>query len=189
MIKQREDDNVAKVVLYIAMSLDGYIADIDGQVEWLEGDGSDRDNNGTYQNFIEGVKTVILGHSTYYQVANELSVGEWPYEDKMSYVLTHRKLENQSNIVFTDEPIVDLVHHLKGQGGDGDIWLCGGASIVNQALEQQLIDEFRITVIPTILGEGIPLFNQTHKTLLSLVETHTYNGMVELVYKKRREVI
>lgn len=175
---------MAKVILYIAMSIDGYIADEDGGVAWLEGDESNQEDVGTYEHFIEGIETVIMGYSTYHQVTTKLAVDHWPYEGKKSYVLTHRPLESKADIIFIDEPVDSLINRLKTS--EGDIWLCGGASIVNQALDHQLIDEFRIAVIPTILGKGIPLFNQTHMNVLTLIETHMYNGIVELVYKKRK---
>ncbi len=175
---------MGKVVLYIAMSLDGYIADKDGGVAWLEGDGSDQANTGTYDEFIKTVETVILGYTTYHQVVTELSKDVWFYENQMTYVLTHKVVEDKPNIKFTSEPLVDLLTRLK-QTQTGDIWICGGASIVNQALNHRMIDQYRIAIMPTVLGDGIPLFDSKETTLLKLVETHTYNGMVELVYENR----
>ena len=84
------------------MSLDGYIADKDGGVSWLSGDGSDPENAGSYNSFIQTVDTVILGYKTYHQVTTELSPDVWPYADKMSYVITHNNLESKENLVFCD---------------------------------------------------------------------------------------
>ena len=84
-----------KVVIYIAMSLDGYIADKNGSVSWLGGDGSDKDNFGSYPEFIETVDTVILGYTTYNQIVTELSPDVWPYDGKATYVPTHRDCVNQ----------------------------------------------------------------------------------------------
>ena len=174
-----------KVIVYIAMSLDGYVADKSGSVSWLNGDGSDPENMGSYPVFIETVDTVILGYTTYHQIVTELSPDVWPYESKKSCVLTHRPHENTENITFVDENLVDLITRLKAQDGK-DIWICGGASIVNQAIKHNLVDEFCVTLIPTIIGGGISLFStQETEQKLKLVSTKQYNGMVDLVYHRR----
>lgn len=174
-----------QVVLYIAMSLDGYIADKDGGVSWLSGDGSGPENRGSYNHFIQTVDTVILGYKTYHQITTELSPDVWVYDDKMSYVITHNKLENKKNIVFCDN-LQELITKLKNEDGK-DIWICGGAGIVNQLIALNLIDRFCVTVIPTILGDGIKLFENVEKeTKLELVSTQSYNGMIDLFYEKRK---
>lgn len=173
------------VVLYIAMSLDDYIAGSDGGVAWLGGDGSDPDNPGTYPGFITSIDTVIMGYTTYHQLITQLAPEGWVYDDKLTYVMTHKEIETTEKIVFTDESLAELIGRIKGLPG-GDIWICGGASVVNQALVADLIDRFRITVIPTILGAGIRLFNPGFKQQqLELIATESYNGMVELVYERR----
>ena len=73
------DVKMKKVVLYIAMSLDGYICDEEGQVDWLSGHGDD-DSEGSYENFIQNVDTVIMGRTTYQQVTSVLSPDTWPYD-------------------------------------------------------------------------------------------------------------
>ena len=78
------------VTLYIAMSLDGFIADRHGGVDWLYGNTPD-DNGGSYESFAAGVDTVIMGRRTYDQITAELSVGSWPYEGMDCYVLTHAR--------------------------------------------------------------------------------------------------
>lgn len=175
------------VVLYIAMSLDGYIADSNGGVNWLGGDGSEPNNPGSFPTFINTVDTVILGYKTYHQIVTELSPGNWFYKGKTSYVHTHRQKESTDEIVFTGEHPADLVNRLKKQQGE-NIWICGGASIVNPLIEQDLVDRYHITVIPTILGDGVPLFEK-HKTthLLRLVSAQPNNGMIDLVYEKRMQ--
>lgn len=172
-----------KIVLYIAMSLDGYIADKDGGVSWLSGDGSDPENAGSYNNFIQTVDTVILGYTTYYQVTTELSPDVWPYSDKMSYVITHNSLENKENLVFCDN-LNELITTLKNEDGK-NIWICGGAGILNQLIDLNLIDRFCITVVPKILGNGIKLFGEhSEKTNLKFVSSQSYNGFVDLVYER-----
>lgn len=85
---------MSKVVLYIAMSLDGFIAKEDGDVAWLEGQETGQPELGSYPEFIQTVDTVILGYTTYQQIVEELSPNEWPYKGKQTYVLTHKELES-----------------------------------------------------------------------------------------------
>ena len=165
------------------MSLDGYVADKVGGVAWLGGDGSDAENFGSYPSFISGIDTVILGYTTYHQIVTELSPDQWAYEGMQSYVLTHKSCTDTEEIAFTDKPIAQLIAERKAVDGK-DIWICGGASIVNQCIQANLVDEYTISIIPTILGNGIKLFQQfdTAQTL-RLKSTASYNGIVDLVYE------
>lgn len=167
------------------MSLDGYIADTEGHVNWLEGDGSFLDATGTYLKFIESIDTVILGYSTYHQIVNELSPDKWAYQGLKSYVITHRNEESSEEIRFTNQTPEELLRKLKMEKGK-DIWICGGANITNQLIDHNLIERYHIAIIPTILGKGIPLFNKYHNKInLELISTECYNGITEIVYKRR----
>lgn len=174
-----------KTVLFIAMSLDGYIADRNGKVDWLNGQSMDVENEDTYSEFAKEIDTVIMGWKTYHQVVTELSPTEWIYSDFTSYVITHQKQESTADIHFVQETPQDLICRLKEEPGK-DIWICGGASIVQQLMQNSLIDKFYISIIPTILGDGIRLFDKADSELkLRLSETRNYNGIVETVYEKR----
>lgn len=174
-----------KVVLFIAMSLDGYIADRNGNVDWLNGQCKDIENEDTYSEFIKNIDTVVMGWTTYHQVATELSPSEWIYSDFISYVITHNEQDSTENIKFVHESPDNLVRRLKEKSGK-DIWICGGASIVWQLMKADLIDRFYISIIPTILGSGVRLFGGLEEELkLRLVETRNYNGITEVVYEKR----
>lgn len=173
-----------KAVLYIAMSLDGYIADKNGGVGWLSGHNG-KDSAGSYEAFAESVDTVIMGRNTYEQIVTELSPEEWVYSGMQSYVVTHRKQAAKDGILFTDESPLSLIARLKREDGK-DIWICGGASLAQQAITAGLIDVYRISVIPTILGGGIRLFGETEqKRLLRLKDVRAYDGIAELIYEKR----
>lgn len=173
-----------KVRLFIAMSLDGYIADRAGNVNWLTGQGED-DTVDAYSEFVKDIDTVVMGWNTYHQIITELSPDEWVYNDFKTYVVTHNKRTSSDKICFTDESPVVLVKRLKEEGGK-DIWICGGANIIQQLVQEDLIECYYITVIPTILGSGIRLFENTdHEIELRLQKTQAYNGMVDLVYTKR----
>lgn len=167
-----------KVVLYIAMSLDGYIADRKGGVGWLD---KYESQSSSYDDFIKTVDTVIMGKRTYDQIT-VLSPDQWVYDGLTSYVITHKDAVSNDKIKFVRSEPKALVSHLKEQPGK-DIWICGGADIINQL--SSLIDEYRITVIPTILGSGISLFGAAgHKVDFKLIKTETYNDLIELTYQK-----
>ena len=174
-----------KVTLFIAMSLDGYIADKDGGVDWLNGQEENGENMDTYSEFIKTIDTIIMGWNTYHQVITELSPEEWIYPEQISYVITHREIPSTERIRFTSESPCDLVKRLREEEGNG-IWICGGASIVRQLMETDLIDTLHISVIPTLLGDGVRLFGPLEKEQkLRLVKTQSYNGITDLVYEKR----
>lgn len=172
-----------KTVLFIAVSLDGYIADPDGKVDWLEGEDKTADSGNTYEEFIKDIDTVIMGYKTYNQIITELSPDKWAYEGLKSYVITHRELKSSEDIEFTNLSPCLLIKKLREEAGK-DIWICGGADIARQLIRENLIDKYYITIIPTILGSGIPLFGETQNEIkLRLIETKSCNGMVDLVYE------
>ena len=179
-----------RIVLYLGMSLDGFIADRAGRVDWMEGQNPADQTEGSYDQFIQTVDTVWMGRSTYDQITRQLSPGVWPYEGLDAWVFTHRPVPEDApaGVRFTSRPLAALARELKKQPGR-DIWLCGGASLARQALEQGLVDELRLTILPILLGEGIPLFGPMKRPRrLSLLSHQVYNGMVECVYR-RREVL
>lgn len=175
------------VVLYIAVSLDGYIADQNGGVDWLSNLEKECEKDRGYENFLESVDTVIMGYNTYLQIATELSPGQWPYPQQISYVFTHRKLADTENIRFINQPVSQWFRSHKARM-EKNIWICGGAQIVKQCMDDGLIDRFHLTVIPTILGNGIPLFPaRTRPTQLKLIFLKTVNGNVECIYRKQSD--
>lgn len=181
-----------KVILYTAMSLDGYLADEQKSVHWIQGDGSsEEEENHWYENFYNSIDTILMGRGTYQQIIEEHSFGIWLYGDKKTFVFTHQGNEEKGSnkeIVFTDRPPAQQIHWLKHRKG-GDIWLCGGADLIQQCLEQNLIDEYHITLVPILLGDGLPLFphfpKESRETPLTLVSCEKENGMIDLIYKKR----
>lgn len=173
-----------KVILFIAMSLDGYIADSHGKVDWLSGQGCEEEED-AYTAFTKGIDTVLMGWNTYDQIVSELSPSEWVYEKFHTYVITHKKKESTEQIQFTSENPVQLLEKLKAEEGK-DIWICGGANLIYQLMDAGMIDRYYISVIPTILGKGIRLFGTFEKEQkLVLKRTGSYDGIVELVYENR----
>ncbi len=173
------------VVLYTAMSLDGYLADRDGGVGWLSGQDPNAEDPDTYASFIRDVDTVLMGWNTYHQVTTELSPSVWPYHGLTSYVITHRALSSSEEIRFTQMEPCRLVCTLREASGR-DIWICGGAEIIRPLIEEDLIDIYRISVIPVLLGGGKVLFDPVERPLaLRLTGYQQGNGIVELTYTRR----
>lgn len=174
------------VVLYIAMSLDGYIADSKGSVDWIKGQSDSSEIPDTYSPFFKNIDTVILGKRTYDQIITELSPDEWPYSGATTYVFTHStSMTDTKDIKFTNANPCGLIGTLKEETGK-NIWVCGGADIVNQLMKEDLIDIYHIAIIPVILGGGIRLFDTTDNQInLRLIETVNYNGITEVIYESR----
>lgn len=173
-----------KISLFIAMSLDGYIADSTGSVDWLQGQGDGEDID-TYSEFIRDVDTILMGWNTYHQIVTELSPDEWIYRDFISYVITHNERTSSEKIRFVNRDSVDLLKSLKKENGR-NIWICGGANLVRQLVNQDFIDCYHITVVPTLLGSGVRLFeNAKQEIKLKLLNIRSYNGMTELNYVRR----
>ncbi|HLC59934.1 MAG TPA: dihydrofolate reductase family protein [Candidatus Nanoarchaeia archaeon] len=164
-----------KIKLFIACSLDGFIARVDGGIDWLfTGDYG-------YKEFYDSIDTVLMGRKTY-ELA--LKLGE-TYKDKKAVVFTTKEnLKKSSNIEFISD-VISFTKKLKNLKGK-DIWLVGGGEIVSLLLNNNLIDEMIIFMHPIILGKGIPLFKSIKKEIkLKLIGTHKFeDGLVKLYYKK-----
>ena len=172
MVKNR------KMILFIATSLDGYIATEDESLDWLfEGEG----DNG-YSELFHRVDTVLMGRKTYDWVVKNTN-GDFPYKDEKCYVFTRSPLENNENVQFVNEDVVSFTKELKKNDGK-NIWLVGGGELIHSFLQEKLVDELIITVAPTLIGKGIPLFKESDVQInLSLIGTRTFNQFVELHYK------
>ena len=169
-----------KIVLYIAMSLDGFIAKPDGDISWLSLVDSPQEDYG-YGDFIGGVDTVIMGRKTYEKVQ---SFGiEFPHKGRKCYVLSRSKAGFDENVEFYAGDIAELVTDLKNQDGK-DIFVDGGAEAVNELLRLDAFDEMTISVIPILLGDGIRLFKEERpEKLLKLKSATSYqSGLVKLYY-------
>lgn len=171
-----------KVMLYIAESLDGYIAGPNGELDWLpETPGEDYG----YHDFIKGIDTTLMGAKTYEFV---LSVDDFPYKDKRNVIFTRSKsLPKSEYVEFCDEDIVQFTQNLK-MGEGKDIWLIGGGQIIAPLIEANMVDEYFIAVCPVILGRGIPLFKGIgHMQKLSLISAKNYaSGLVMLHFGRNR---
>ena len=128
-----------KIVLYIAMSLDGYIARSNGAVDWLSGQGEVSEIDNGYEEFYSTIDTVVMGRITYDQVVNELSPNIWVYQGKKCYVFTKKEYEDNEKVEFTSESIVEFVPDIKSGLGK-DIRLVGGGKLIHEFINKNLID-------------------------------------------------
>ena len=174
-----------KVTLYIAQSLDGFIADEDGGVDWLETFHDSFDKGvpgGSYDEFFQTLDCLILGARTYEQI---LTFGAWPYDNLPTFVVTHRELRViKDSVSLYAGDLVKLVEEVIPPECE-NIWLVGGANLAQDFLHLGLVDEIRLSIIPVLLGQGISLFsNSDTKHVLHLANTVAYeNGIVELYYE------
>ncbi len=170
-----------KLCLFIAMSIDGYIAQPDGDISFLDEMNQEGEDYG-YSAFIETVDTVLLGRKTYEKIQ---SMGiESPYGDRAVHVITRTPRVNSGKTTFYSGDLNELVTALKSKSGK-NIYCDGGAEIVQQLLSLDLIDEITISIIPVLLGEGIRLFSDHfQEKKLKLTESKSFEkGLVQLHYR------
>lgn len=171
------------VILYIAASLDGYIASAEGGVDWLSEFEADGEDHG-YDNFFASVDGLVMGRTTYEQV---LGFGEWVYGDKPCWVCTRRSLQPpKSSIIATSHTPTELVQDMLAQKMKR-IWLVGGAKLTASFRNAGLISDYHLFWMPVLLGKGVPLFqNQSTPERLQLTQTHCFdNGVVQTIYRSQ----
>ena len=172
-----------KVKLYIAQSVDGKIARLNGTVDWLEEYPLPKNEDYGYEPFCKSVDTVIMGHNTYRQL---LSFDiDYPYPNMENFVFTRNKAHNtDKHVQFISNHHTEFVNQLKRKEGKA-IWLIGGAQINTLFYQHNLIDEIILFVIPVLIGEGIPLFDPPISDFnMKLYSSKLYsNGVVEYRYQ------
>jgi dihydrofolate reductase len=173
--------NNRKVILYIATSLDGYIAKPNDDLSFLSMVQKQGEDYG-YTDFIATVDTVILGRKTYDWVMKQVS--EFPHANKQAYIITRTQRPNIGNTVFYTGSLKELVGKLKNEPGK-NIFCDGGAEVVHELLMHQLIDEFIISVVPILVGNGTRLFKDGRpEQALQLASARSFDtGLTQLRYK------
>ncbi|MGE5677083.1 MAG: dihydrofolate reductase family protein [Pseudomonadota bacterium] len=175
-----------KVVLDLAVSLDGFIEGINGETDWCI-----MDEDMDFTKFLSNVDTILYGRKSYelwgkYIPGNEASDMEkeiWELvHSKNKYVFSKTLTEADDNVIINAN-IEEEVNKLKKEPGK-DIWLYGGASLITTFMKSGLVDEYRLSVHPVILGAGKPLFVDIKKRQeLKLVDTRIFSsGVVQLCY-------
>ena len=164
--------------LYIATSVDGQIATAEGGVSWLEKYGKEDEDYG-YKKFYEKMDVLLMGANTYKQIQG---FGKWPYKNKKVYVFTRQEVGTNGEVTFLQGNVKEAMKKIQGENA----WLVGGADLVKRFQDEHLIDTYIITIMPELLGTGIPLFLPTTKEQFTLKETKSYpDGVVQHTYEKK----
>jgi len=185
---------MTKIKLFIATTLDGFIAREDGSLDWLSGSNADspqleekptNENDGGYGEFLSTIDLVVMGRSTYEEI---LGFGvEWPYSNFRSYIVTSKKnYETKTDNTYTLNGIEqNAIAKIKSESKKS-IWIVGGGNIITQFLNHDAIDEMTLNVFPIILGKGIRLFpDEPKETMFELKNIESFNsGFVNLTYKR-----
>ncbi len=172
-----------KVVLGLGISLDGYIARLNGDVDFLF-----MPKDYSMAPFFKTIGTAIMGRKTL-EDGLRTSGGTFPPSpwDKY-YVMSRSKPPGERDgVVFTNKSPAALVSQLRRSRGK-DIWLMGGGEVARDFLKADLVDELYLGVVPVLLGEGIPLFPPGFPQRdFELLENKTYSkGLISLKYRRRR---
>ena len=175
-----------KIIVYIATSADGFIARLDGSVDWL--DRPQPKGNYGMSVFYKSIDTILWGRKTCDMVLEfqKKGLAGSAFDTRMkNYVFTRGRLPSAvpAGVQFVNEPVRTFAKRLRAQKGK-NIWMMGGAGIIASFLDEQEIDEFMIHIIPTLIGEGIPLIAPRHRNVpLTLVScTKFADGVVKLHY-------
>ena len=162
------------IILYIAVSRDGFITDDQGGVSWMQ---STQNYGRDYEEFCGTIDTVIMGSKTYEQA---ISTGKWPYQGKKAFVFTKRKFaENSSEINFVPPNVTEFINQIHKDSSVKKIWLVGGAELIRSFCDNELIDEYIITTIPKDIQYGIRLPKTVlNKTSFKPIARKTYPDMV-----------
>ncbi len=173
--------NDRKVILYIAMSLDGYIAKPGDDLSFLSTVEKEGEDYG-YGDFVATIDTVLIGRKTYDWVTQRV---EFPHADKSTFVITRTVRPNLGKTVFYTGDLSGLIQKLKSEPGK-NIFCDGGSELANELLKNDLLDELIVSVIPVLLGDGTRLFRDGRpERSLKLVRSQAFDtGLVQLHYQR-----
>lgn len=177
-----DKDMSGKIILNLAMSLDGYIADESGGYDWIIGDGNptlNTDEKWDYNQFLEDIDVVVMGKNCYDQGFHRDFIG------KEVYITTSKEIENDKHYCFIKGDVVNQIQALKSEGKN--IFLFGGGIMIDPFIKENAIDEYVIGIIPIILGRGKKLFLENNPTIdLQLQSYSVENGIIIMKYLKRK---
>ena len=186
-------DNVRprRVILDLAVTLDGFIEGENGEVDWCI-----MDPEMEFNLFLDNIDTILYGRKSYdlwgkytpQNDANETEKEMWEMvHSKEKYVFSRTQTGTENKVTFINKNIIEEVNKLKNQSGK-DIWLYGGASLITTFINLGLVDEFRLSVHPVVLGEGKPLFTDINQRInLQIVGSKKFSsGVVQLIYRLNR---
>jgi dihydrofolate reductase len=185
----------SRVTIHMASSLDGFIARRDGRVDWLET--SDRFEDGgvmapdAVAEFLRTIDCYVMGSRTYETALDFEARGfGWSYGDRATFVLTHRELrKTRGTVEFYAGDLRRLVEE-RLKPTFRNIWFIGGGAVSGECLRRGLADELRYSILPILIGDGIPFFDRLDRDVaLHLLEVKAYqSGMVALRYEVKRPI-
>lgn len=175
---------MARIVGYIAASLDGFIADKNEGLEWLFNAPAELGEH-HYDVFIKRIRTVVMGRSTYDWLVR--SRMDWAYGAQRVFVVTSRPIENPIGALETRSDIGSLIAELRALD-DGDVWMLGGGKLQMAFIERGALDEIEVYFASALIGGGYPLFPPTgHNATLKLLSAKALGvGMARLHYSFER---
>lgn len=173
-----------KLVIFIAASLDGYIAKPGDDLSFLKIVEKEGEDYG-YAEFTATIDTIIIGRKTYDWVLKEIGPSHYDNGERNVYVITKTPRPGVGKTTFYTGNLAELVQQLK-TGKGKNIYCDGGAEVINELLKYELIDEFTISIVPILLGSGTRLFKDDRlEQKLELVNVKTFEtGLVQLHYKR-----
>lgn len=167
------------VYFYGCITLDGYLADQNHGLDWLDQTGSVEDTG--YEEFYQGIDVTIMGRRTFEAIANMENV-ESVYPTTKNYVFTHAETLSQKGFVPVCGDVAAFVERL---GREKNIWVIGGNTILAPLLERDMVDRIIVQIAPVLLGKGIPLFTQKEELRrFRLDEVRRYGQFVELRFSR-----
>ncbi len=171
-----------KVILSVAVSLDGFIEGPNGEYDWCL---TDQDYG--FKEFFKRIDTIFVGRKTY-EMSLEMEGGAAGFPKFKEYVFSTTLDKVKEGATLINEDIKRKVEKIKNEKGK-DIWLFGGASLTTSLMNLELVDELSLAIHPILLGSGKPLFNDIKDRIkLTLVDTKTYStGLVSLAYNVERK--
>lgn len=174
-----------KLSLFIATSLDGYIAKPNDDLSFLQMVEKEGEDYG-YAKFTDTIDTLIIGRKTYDYMVREIGSSHYDNGEREVYVITRTEKPASGKTVFYTGNLAELVHRLKSGNGKG-IYCDGGAEVIHELLQHDLVDELIISVIPVLLGNGTRLFKDGRpEQPLELISAKNYDtGLTQLHYRRK----
>lgn len=179
---------MAKIQLYIATTIDGFIARENGSLDWLFEHANSNKLDYGYNDFLKEVDIILMGRRTYDEL---MGYGvNWPYEDKKTYILsrsTNYKIKTP-NTFLIGKISKAFIESLKSESKK-NIWIVGGGILISQFLNKSAINEMILSIIPIILGKGVKLFpDEPHETKFQLLSSQSFEtGVVNLAYRAKQD--
>lgn len=172
-----------KIKLFIAQTLDGYIATNEESLDWLFAVDGEGDNG--YSDFLADIDTVVMGRRTYDWVMTHEN-GTYPYSQLKGIIFTNTAFQTPDDVQLVSGSVADWAKGAIAEKGK-DIWVIGGGELIRQFLEADLVDELIVTTAPVLLGEGIRLFPPgEYGSKLELLAVKTHGQFAESAYRVRK---